>query len=346
MRSQYHNIHHPNAPTRGRPGPVPVVPNLQAQQQREKQIMEAREKEKAQRRAFKPADKNMPDGIDDFIIGDGIRQYKRMREFERKLDAMLMRKRFDMVDTRQNVVTRYKKMRIWISNTFDVQSRPGEGMDHDMYDLSGISEGMFRMKIEGCLLDDDDDDKSEDSDSDGEKDDKDGDAMDQDAQPTQKPIMPAILQPKTKLSHFFKEININPERSKNVQPDSMTQIVWRKPEIENTALVLPPEADFDSLEIERKIDAPVNCTINLFRDDLPKRYLLTEPLAELLDTRIEDRRTVLLGLHDYIRAMNLQKDEEKRAVQCDERLRKVIPAHPKSSKKNPMAASYNHRALC
>lgn len=310
-------------PTASNPAdsPVPVVPNLQAQQQREKQIMEAREKEKAQRRAFKPADKNMPDGIDDFIVGDGIQQYKRMREFERKLDAMMMRKRFDMVDTRQNVVNRQKKMRIWISNTFDVQSRPGEGMDHEMYDLSGISEGVYRMKIEGRLLDDDAD-QSEDSDSDGEDGDEKGDTMDQDAQTTQKPVLPLSLQPKTKLSHFFKEIYVDLERHKNVQPDSTTQIAWSKPKLDRTALVLEPAQDFDSLEFERKIDAPVNCTIKLVRDEYPERCLLDKPLAELLDSNIEDHRTVLLYLQDYIRAMNLQ-DDGKRAVQCDERLRKV-----------------------
>ncbi|KAL8687653.1 MAG: hypothetical protein Q9218_006240 [Villophora microphyllina] len=335
MRSQYHSMQHPNAPTRGRPGPVPVASNpqaLRAAKHQEKLDMEAkeiREKEKAQRRAHKPSDKNMPEGIDEFIIGDGIQQYKRMRDFERKLDAMMMRKRFEMIDTRHNVTKRHKRMRIWISNTFDVQSRPGEGMGHEMYDLSGISEGVYRMKIEGRLLDDKDDDVSEDSDSDEENGDKDGDAIDQNAQSIQKPVKLAMLQPKTKLSHFFKEITVDLDRTRNLQPEFITQINWKKGPLDHRTVELPAQADFDSLEFERKIDHPMNCTINLWRDE--DRFRLSDPLAELLDSQAEDRRTVLLMLHDYIRAMNLQQDDEKRAVQCDDRLRKVYSPNLLSS---------------
>ncbi|KAL8702720.1 MAG: hypothetical protein Q9201_004096, partial [Fulgogasparrea decipioides] len=305
-----------------------MAPNIQSQreaqfrQKQEQETRENREKAMAQRRASKPSDKNMPEGIDEFIIGDGIQQYKRMRDFERKLDAMMMRKRLEMQDTRHNVTKRHKRMRIWISNTYDIQSRQGEGLAQELYDFSESSQGVYRMKIEGRLLDHDDDVLSEDGDSDEEGGEKDKDAMDHDGQPAQKPVKPAALQPRTKLSHFFKAITVDLDRSKTGQADLTPQVEWKKPALQANAVVLPPGADFDSLEFERQIDHSTNCTIHLYRDEQPERFLLSDPLAELLDSKVEDRRSTFIGLWDYIKAMNLQQDDEKRAVQCDDRLRK------------------------
>lgn len=49
----------------------------------------------ARRRSRKPTDKNMPDGVEDCIIGDGVQNYKRLRDVERRLDSTIMRKRLD-----------------------------------------------------------------------------------------------------------------------------------------------------------------------------------------------------------------------------------------------------------
>ncbi|KAL8823236.1 MAG: hypothetical protein Q9170_008373, partial [Blastenia crenularia] len=305
---------------------APLVPNPQAQREaqiRERQNMEkkeAREKEMALRRATKPSDKNMPDGIDEFIVGDGVQQYKRMRDVERRLDALMMRKRLDLQDTRHNVSKRYRKMRIWISNTVDLQTWQNKGDDQELYDFSGASEGTYRMKIEGRLLDDDDKNLSDNDDNDEEKEQKDGSAAEQEEQPIQKPVVRIGARPKTKLSHFFKAITIEFDRSKNLQADYATQIEWKRPPYSSDALSYPNGADFDSLEFERKGDTDVNCTVHFYRDD--NRFLLSDPLAELLDSKEEDRRTVIIAIWDYIKAMNLQHDDEKRAVQCDDRLRK------------------------
>ncbi|KAL8951554.1 MAG: hypothetical protein Q9222_002492, partial [Ikaeria aurantiellina] len=333
MRSQYHNIHHQNAPPSARrPGIVkaPAVPTAASQQEarnRERKAHEAQqaqEREMAQRRASKPSDKNMPEGIDELIIGDGVRQYKRMRDLERKLDAMMMRKRLDMQDTRHNVTKRYKTMKIWISNTFENQPWQGKGSD-TMYDFGESSDGVYRMKIEGRLVDDENELSDDDDDSDkDEEDKKDTDAMAHDGpQIPPKSINSPTPPPRTKLSHFFKAITVEMDRNRSNPIDSApAPIEWKKPVLPQNPVVLPPAADFDSLEFERRTDGPINCTVNLFRDENPERFLLSDPLAELLDSKIEDRRTIYLGIYDYIKAMNLQQDDEKRAVQCDDLLRK------------------------
>ncbi|KAL8932212.1 MAG: hypothetical protein Q9211_006454, partial [Gyalolechia sp. 1 TL-2023] len=304
-------------PTAAFEGGTPIAPNPQAQrdvQMRERQAQEnreSREREMAQRRASKPSDKNMPDGVDKLIVGDGVQQYKSMRDVERRLDAIIMRKRLDLLDKRHKGSRQYKTMRIWISNTVDLQPWQGKGEDEEMYDFSGSSEGIYRMKIEGRLLDDKDDDLSDDGDSDAEQEERNGEAVEQDGNAVQKPITRAGARPKTKLSHFFKSITVEFDRNKNVQGDYATQIEWKRPQYDNDA-PLPPAADFDSLEFERKGDSDFNCTVHFYRDD--ERFLLSDPLAEILDSKEEDRESVISALWDYIKAMNLQQDDEKRAV--------------------------------
>lgn len=63
--------------------------------------------ELAKRRARKPTDKNIPDGVEDHIIGDGVQRYRDLRDLERRLDATMTRKRLDI----QDAVNRNVKVR-------------------------------------------------------------------------------------------------------------------------------------------------------------------------------------------------------------------------------------------
>lgn len=79
-------------------GPHHQVPMTQAQiaQQQQQQAMQV---EMAKRRSRKPTDKNLPDTIDPCIIGDMSFKYRELRDFERRLDATMTRKRLDIVDS-------------------------------------------------------------------------------------------------------------------------------------------------------------------------------------------------------------------------------------------------------
>jgi hypothetical protein len=96
--------------------PAPGMPNIHAQQRNA-----ALEHQLAQRRSRKPNDRNMPEGVEDLVIGEGVQQYKDLRDVERKLDYTMMRKRLDIQDSIHRNVKRHKTMRIWISNTADNQ---------------------------------------------------------------------------------------------------------------------------------------------------------------------------------------------------------------------------------
>jgi SWI/SNF-related matrix-associated actin-dependent regulator of chromatin subfamily D len=65
-----------------------------AQQQQQAAIASDR----AKLRSRKPTDKNIPEGVEDCVIGDGVQRYRELRDVERRLDATMMRKRLDIQD--------------------------------------------------------------------------------------------------------------------------------------------------------------------------------------------------------------------------------------------------------
>ncbi|KAI9696054.1 MAG: SWI/SNF complex component snf12 [Candelina mexicana] len=341
MQSQYRNYPgqsnqrspHASAARRG-PGPMISSSNPQpihtAAQMQAQQASDAQKLELAKRRSRKPTDKNIPEGVEAVILGDGVQTYKDLREVERRLDAAMMRKRLDIQDSVNRNVKRYKTLRIWISNTAENQPWQARGLDENAFDFSTGMEGSYKVKIEGRLLDDVDDDKS-DSDSeddeggqDGEQE-KDKNTMETDGGDVTDTTS-KIPGPKRrkKLSHFFKSMRVDFDHSKSLQPDPATQIEWKKPPVQPNNPNPPPEADFDSLEFERKSDENLNCTINLVRDENPERYRLSKELAAVLDTDEEARAGVVMGIWDYVKALGLQEDEDKRSARCDERLRAIF----------------------
>ncbi|OJD28881.1 swi-snf complex subunit [Diplodia corticola] len=297
--------------------PQPMTPQqLQAQQQAEMQ-----KRELAKRQSRKPTDKNIPDGIEGLVVGDGVQRYRQLREAERKLDAVMMRKRLDINESSARNFTRYRTMRVWISNTADNQPWQNTSMDPDAFDFGSESQATYRVKIEGRLLGDDEDSEAENEQAEEQKD---ADAMEQDAGDAAKkakPGKPAGNQ-RTKLSHFFKQITVNFDRSQSLQPDGYTSIEWKKPE--NSASANDSAANFDTLEFERKSDENINVTVNLFRDESPERFKLSPPLAELLGTEEDDRGGILMGIWIYVKANSLQEDEDSRKIRCDAQLKALF----------------------
>lgn len=279
----------------------------------------------ALRRSRKPTDKNIPDGVEDVVIGEGVQQYKSLRDLEKRLDAAIVRKRLDIQDSISKTVKKYRTMRIWISNT--VENQPWQNVAGEPGSTPGS--GRYKVKIEGRLLDDDNyDSTASDDEEEDKKDTKEekGDAMKHDRTDAEKPEdkKSESSRPKQRFSHFFKTITVDFDKSSSVSPDDMRTIAWNKPQVPpNGAASLPPNADFDCLQFSRASQDNLNVTISLVRDETPERYKLSKELADVLDTEEETRSGIVLGIWDYIRAMGLQEDEEKRQVRCDDRLRAV-----------------------
>lgn len=288
--------------------------------------------ELAKRKTQRPVDKNIPEGVEEIIIGNGVQQYKRLREVERKLDAVMMRKRIEFHNARRGSFTRDRILKIWVSNTVENQPWQGRSLETDIYDFNPELDGVYRVKIEGRLLDEEvlespneNGNGANNGDAAEHKEDilndPDGEASGGSAEST------SGWKSKTKLSHFFKAIAVDFGRGKELQADNSSEVEWKKPPHAQNP-VMPPAADFDSLEFERKSEENIDCTIKFYRDEHPERFRLSEALAAVLDTDEADRDSIIFGIWDYVKAMNLQQDEEKRLAQCDERLWAVGLPYP------------------
>jgi len=288
---------------------------------------EARKREYAKKVSRKPTDKNIPDGVEDVIIGDGVERYRKLREVERRLDAVMMRKKLDIQDSVTRSMRKHRTLRVWLSNTAENQPWQQTNMDTDTFDFDN-SQATYKVKIEGRLLEDDNEDADlEEGKSAGKENEVDPYAVDQDGDgPANDAKVPHITKPRQKMSSFFKRITIDFDRAQSLQPDGFTQIEWKKTDKHRPASTSGPpadEADWDCLTFERKGDENINVTINLTRDENPERFRLDKPLADLLDTEEDDRAGVVMGVWNYIKAQGLQEDEETRRIHCDDRLRAV-----------------------
>lgn len=282
----------------------------------------------ALRRSRKPADKNMPDGIEEVVIGEGVQQYKNLHDIEKRLDAAVVRKRLDIQDSISRTAKKYRTMRIWISN--NAENQPWQGSEGDEAGAESGQDGLgsagYRVKIEGRLLEEEEDREGFSLDDGIEGD---GDAMEQDGEEgekrkeKEKEKEEDSKRSKQRFSHFFKGVTVDFDKSSAVPQDETRAITWTKPQLAPSVTPIPPSADFDSLQFARSSQENLNVTISLVRDETPERYKLSKELAEVLDVEEETRSGIVLGLWDYIRAMGLQADEEKRLVRCDHRLRTV-----------------------
>ncbi|KAI5858667.1 hypothetical protein BZA05DRAFT_330538 [Tricharina praecox] len=306
------------APASRGPGPM-IRPPQQPHQQMSQQQMAAQhqaavaERELAKRRARKPTDKTIPEGVEEIVAN--ARVYRDLREMERRYDAAIMRKRLDIQDAVNRNIKNTRTLRIFVSNTakdqlWQVSDRP---LDENAFDFDTGQIPTFRVKIEGRLLDDEESDAAElDPDS--------------DLGLTPRPDNAPPLQ-KRKFSHFFKSIVIELDRSRELHPEGNT-IEWRKQspatQPATSALGLNGPAEFDGFEFERKGDDNINCTIKLIRDESPDRFRLSPALADLLDTKEDTRAGIVMKVWEYVRAHGLQDPDEKRTINCNPQLRAIF----------------------
>ncbi|CAN8103424.1 unnamed protein product [Discula destructiva] len=305
-----------------RAGQLPVVP-MSAQQQHERQQQQAAAIERAKLRARKPTDKTMPEDVENCIISDGVQRYRELRDFERRLDATITRKRLDVVDSVGRHVKRFKTLRIWITNTVEDQAWQGGGLDPSgSFDFSTSHDATYRVKIEGRLLDDEDDFDKDDEEKDAQGA-EDGDKMDTDAPVEDKrKEIEAKKQAQPRFSHFFKAMTMDFDGSK-MRNGAEQSVEWNKP-ARTPANASDSALDFDELTFKRNGDENANITINLFRDEATERFQLSPALADVVDETVATRAEAVMGVWEYIKLMELQEDEEKRQFRCDESLKKVV----------------------
>src|SRR5579862_36320 len=111
------------------------------------------------------------------------------------------------------LLQRYRTLRVWISNTVEDQPWQGDDLDVDAFDFSTNMDSSYRVKIEGRLLDEDDNEEDEDG-SDGQVEDKmdaidvSGDTVNEGMKGTKKKSKGAAPEQRYKFSHFFKAMTV------------------------------------------------------------------------------------------------------------------------------------------
>ncbi|CAB72235.1 SWI/SNF and RSC complexes subunit ssr3 [Schizosaccharomyces pombe] len=214
--------------------------------------------------------------------------YIALQDLERKLDSLIVRKRFDLQDSLSRNSHKTRILRMYIHSTVANQSwqQKGENQENNSGDINSLPIPEWTLHIEGRLLvnPDDEDDKA------------------------------FELAP---FTNFFRKIAIQILRSDDLYP-SGNYVEWNKlPDNSNTS---------NGITVTRKGDQSVDVKIMLYPEEHPERYKLSKAFANILGIREGTRPDIVSYLWQYIKFHRLQDMEEKRLINCDKALRDLFEA--------------------
>ncbi|EEB05714.1 SWI/SNF and RSC complex subunit Ssr3 [Schizosaccharomyces japonicus yFS275] len=230
-------------------------------------------------------ERDIPESIAEMV--PEAKQYAKLQNLEKRLDSLIMRKKFDLQDSLNRHIRLKRRMRIFISckaANQQWQLNTNEGMNG--YNMNNMPIPQWTLKIEGRLL-------PETNDNDDTKD--------------------ALK--KHHFTAFFKRVCVRINRSDELYPEG-NYVEWNKPttSFEHT----------DGIEITRRGDADVNVQISLYPEEHPERYKLSANFAQLLGISEGTRPTIVMALWQYIKFHRLQDMEDKRLINCDKGLQDVF----------------------
>ncbi|KAI9494431.1 hypothetical protein BDB00DRAFT_819141 [Zychaea mexicana] len=135
----------------------------------------------------------MPPKIEAFVPESKL--YTELNEFEKKLDATIMRKRLDVQEALGKPTKVKRTLRIFVSNTSSDQAPTQQNTEDENYDFNSGNPPSWTLKIEGRLLD--------------------------------PPIPTKKAQPVQKFTSFFRSICIELDRDPKLYPEGNT-VEWHK----------------------------------------------------------------------------------------------------------------------
>ncbi|KAI8374667.1 SWI/SNF and RSC complex subunit Ssr3 [Radiomyces spectabilis] len=142
----------------------------------------------------RPVDRNLPPKIEAFIPES--RLYTELNEFDKKLDATIMRTRLEIQEAIGKPTKVRRTLRIFISNTAADQSESGQQADEEnAFEFNSGNAPSWTLKVEGRLLD--------------------------------PPIPTKKAQPVQKFTSFFRTILVELDRDPNLYPEGNI-IEWHK----------------------------------------------------------------------------------------------------------------------
>ncbi|KAI8582513.1 hypothetical protein K450DRAFT_227510 [Umbelopsis ramanniana AG] len=212
--------------------------------------------------------------------------YTELCEFEKKIDSIIMRKRLDIQEAVGKPAKTMRTLRIFVSNT--ASDQPMQQQQNDMDD-DGIDLSSGSAPSWTLRIE--------------------GRLLDP-------PIPTKKAQPVQKFTSFFRSIVVKLDRDPNMYPEGNI-IEWHKQ---------PGNTDDDGVEIKRKGDTTVNARLLLEMDYNPPKFKLSPVLSEMLDMKLETQPQIMIGIWKYIQLNKLQGADDKRLVQCDQKLQQLFGA--------------------
>jgi SWI/SNF-related matrix-associated actin-dependent regulator of chromatin subfamily D len=222
--------------------------------------------------------------------------YNRLLATERKLDAAISRKRFDLQESlnRPNKVKR--TLRIWCSNTCQDQAwqvmDDGINIELNHFDFENSAIPGWTLRLEGKVLESDQLNQGEHS------------------------------LPTPQFTDLLRTVVV--EAAAPLADDAYSEgplFEWHKtPQTIGQA----PLPSYPGMEFKRNGDMELDLKIMISLDFLPEKYKLSENLARLLDIQVETRPGIITALWHYVRLHKLQDSDEKRLIQCDQSLQDVF----------------------
>ncbi|EPX74602.1 SWI/SNF and RSC complex subunit Ssr3 [Schizosaccharomyces octosporus yFS286] len=212
-------------------------------------------------------------------------QYVELQELERRLDSLIVRKRFDLQDSLSRQSKKTRAIRIFIRKTLENQAFQSheEKNDIQISDLASLSVPSWTIHMEGRLI------------------------------PGKEEEMKQLDE--IPFTTFFKKIAFQIQRSEELYPES-NYVEWNK--LSNGTNLA------NELKLKRNGDQNVKINILLYPDEHPERYKLSSAFANLLAIKEGTRPTIVTALWQYIKFHRLQDMEEKRLINCDKGLRNLF----------------------
>lgn len=295
--------------------------------------------------ATRPVNRDLPHDLGEVIPEAG--QYERMRACERRADAVLARKRFDLQDQLSRPRRAKRTLRIWVSNTASDQPwqvADAPQLDDGNFDFESTNIPSWELRVEGKLLPTALAGKGE---SGGGGDGEDV-AMEDAGATAGQPVKQVSTGPTPLFTEFIRSVTVEEVKS---EPGSYAEgpiLEWHKPRPgrqdgsqHQRSASRPPGAPQQAqlqqpqqqqqqhkpapgIAVKRKGDADVQVSISLVLDYTPERYKVSPVLQRLLDVREETRAQIVMDIWYYIRANNLLDPEDRRVVHADAGLKEAF----------------------
>ncbi|KAJ3215939.1 SWI SNF- matrix-associated actin-dependent regulator of chromatin sub D [Dinochytrium kinnereticum] len=252
--------------------------NPQQQQGLAQQSLKRQEPQSAQARKKKVLDRALPRKIDTFV--PEAKLYTELCDFEKRLDATIIRKRQDIQESSSRPLKTKRMLRIFLANLAANQFAEDKEAGGELeVDPSRIPS--WTLQIQGRLLD---------------------------------PPNSRKLSNQPKFSTFVKTIVVQLDRDPSLFADGNI-IEFRK---------TPSTPEFDGIEVKRRGDSDVNAKIFIYLDHSPEKFILSEPLKELLGVGVDSKANIIMSLWQYIKIHKLQDVDDKRFIKLDEALTSIF----------------------